>query len=116
MAELVLDAGKGMVGVNGKMLPGCFKYMGGAEVPHYRWKQFVEWSWGWSVTKFQSQCWILEPGFPSSVVMGTSKEGYVWVINDADDKMHVPEGTMMGIGQDWEEEEQEMSIVNPWVP
>ena len=37
------------------------------------------------------------------------KEGYVWVINDADDKMHVPEGTIMGIGQDWvEEEEQEI--------
>ena len=28
-------------------------------------------------------------------------------INDADDKMYVPEGTIMGIGQDWLEEEQE---------
>ena len=35
-----------------------------------------------------------------------SKEGYVWVINDAKDKMHVPEGTIMGIGQDWEEEQE----------
>ena len=26
-----------------------------------------------------------------SVVMGPSKEGYVWVINDAEDKMYVPE-------------------------
>ena len=43
-----------------------------------------------------------------SAVMGPSKEGYVWVINDAEDKMYVPEGTIMGIGQDWEEEEQEI--------
>ena len=60
-------------------------------------------------------CWILEPGFSDcrcfmpSAVMGPSKEGYVWVINDAEDKMYVPEGTIMGIGQDWyEEEEQEI--------
>ena len=58
-------------------------------------------------------CWILEPGFPDcrffmpSAVMGPSKEGYVWVINDAKDKMYMPEGTIMGIGQDWEEEEGE---------
>ena len=32
MFEMVLDVGKGMVGVNGKVLPGCFNYMGGAEV------------------------------------------------------------------------------------
>ena len=42
-----------------------------------------------------------------SAVMGPSKEGYVWVINDAEDKMYVPEGTIMGIGQDWEEEEEQ---------
>ena len=35
-------------------------------------------------------CWILELGFPDcrffmpSAVMGPSKEGYVWVINDAE--------------------------------
>ena len=58
-------------------------------------------------------CWILEPGFPDcrffmpSAVTGPSKEGYVWVINDAEDKMYMPEGTIMGIGQDWEEEEGE---------
>ena len=58
-------------------------------------------------------CWILEPGFPDcrffmpSAIMGPSKEGYVWVINDAEDKMYMPEGTIMGIGQDWEEEEGE---------
>ena len=43
-----------------------------------------------------------------SAVKGPSKEGYVWVINDAEDKMYVPEGTIMGIGQDWEEEEQDI--------
>ena len=30
--KMVLDVGKGMVGVNGKVLPGCFKYVGGAQV------------------------------------------------------------------------------------
>ena len=35
MFKMVLDVGKGMVGVNGKVLPGCFKYVGGAEVPLY---------------------------------------------------------------------------------
>ena len=28
MLEMVLDVGKGMEGVNGKVLSGCFKYMG----------------------------------------------------------------------------------------
>ena len=36
-----------------------------------------------------------------SAVMGPSKGEYVWVIND--DKMYVPEGTIMGIGHDWED-------------
>ena len=45
-----------------------------------------------------------------SVVMGPSKEGYVWVINDAEDKMYVPERTIMGIGQDWEKEKEEHEI------
>ena len=41
--------------------------------------------------------------------MGPSKEGYICVINDAEDKMYVPEGTIMEIGQDWvEKEEQEI--------
>ena len=35
MFKIVLDVGKGMVGVNGKVLPECFKYVGGAEVPLY---------------------------------------------------------------------------------
>ena len=35
MFKMVLDVGKGMVGVNGKVLPGCFKYVGWAEVPLY---------------------------------------------------------------------------------
>ena len=42
-----------------------------------------------------------------SALMWPSKYGYVWVINDAEDKMYVPEGTIMGIGQDWEEEEEQ---------
>ena len=43
-----------------------------------------------------------------SAVMGPSKEEHVLVINDAEDKMYVPEGTIIGIGQDWVEEKQEM--------
>ena len=88
------------------MLPGCFKYVGGAEVTLYPVETVrrVELE-PLSVTKIPVRvkgdpkgCWILGP----------SKEGYVWVINDAEDKMHVPEGTIMGISQDWEEEEQEI--------
>ena len=48
-----------------------------------------------------------------SAVMGPSKEGYVWVINDAKDKMYVPEGTIMGIGQDWEEEQEIVEYSEP---
>ena len=51
--------------------------------------------------------------FHANTVIGPSKEGYVWVINDAKDKMYVPEGTIMGMGQDWEEEQE---IVDRWVP
>ena len=120
MFKMILDVGKGMVGVNGKVLPGCFKYVGGAEVPLYPVETVrrVELEPS-SVTKIPvtvkgdpKGCWILEPGFPDcrffmpSAVMGPSKEGYVWVINE--DKMYVPEGTIMGIGQDWEEEEHEI--------
>ena len=46
--------------------------------------------------------------FMPSVVIEPSKEGYVWVNNDAEDEMYLPEGTIMGIYQDWVEEEQEM--------
>ena len=59
-------------------------------------------------------CWILELGIPDcrffmpSAVMGPSKKGYVWVFIDVVGKMYVPEGTIMGIGQDWGEEEQEI--------
>ena len=42
-----------------------------------------------------------------SAVMGPNKEGHVWVINDAVNKMYVPQGTIMGVGQNWVEEEQE---------
>ena len=42
-----------------------------------------------------------------SAVMRPSEEGYVWVINDSEDKTYVPEGTIMGICQDWEEEEEQ---------
>ena len=124
MFKMVLDVGKGMVGVNGKVLPGCFKYVGGAEVPLYPVETVrrVELD-PLSVTKIPvtvkgdpKGCWILEPGFPDcrffmpSAVMGPSREGYVWVINDAEDKMYVHEGTIMGIGQDWEEEGEEQEI------
>ena len=117
---MILDVGKGMVGVNGKVLPGCFKYVGGVEVPLYSVEtaRRVELEQS-SVTKIpvtvkgdQKGCWILEPGFPDcrffmpSAVMGPSKEGYVWAINDDEGKMYVPEGTIMGIGQDWEEEQE----------
>ena len=33
--KMVLDVGKGMVRVNVKVLPGCFKYVGGVEVLLY---------------------------------------------------------------------------------
>ena len=122
MFKMILDVGKGMVGVNGKVLPGCFKYVGGAEVPLYPVETVrrVELEPS-SVTKIPvtvkgdpKGCWILESGFPDcrffmpSAVMGPSKEGYVWVINDTTGKMYVPERTIMGIGQGWEEEEQEI--------
>ena len=119
---MVLDVGKGMVGVNGKVLPGCFKYLGGGtEVPLYPVKTVrrVELEPS-SVTKIPvavkgdpKGCWIREPDFSDcnffmpSAVMGPSKEGYVWVINDAEDKMNVPEGTIMRIGQNWEEKEEQ---------
>ena len=127
MFKMILDVGKGMVGVNGKVLPGCFKYVGGAEVPLYPVETVrrVELEPS-SVTKIPvtvkgdpKWCWIREPGFPDcrffmpSAVMGPSKEGYVWVINDAEDKMYVPEGTIMGIGQDWEEEQEIVEYSEP---
>ena len=46
-------------------------------------------------------------GFSDCRFFMPSKERYVWVINDAEDKMYVPEGTIMGIGQDWEDEEEQ---------
>ena len=72
MFKMVLDIGKGMVGVNGKMLPGCFKYVGGAEVPLYPVETDRRVELGpASVTKIPvtvkgdpKGCWILEPGFP----------------------------------------------------
>ena len=127
MFKMILDVGKGMVGENGKVLPWCFKYVGGAEVPLYPVETVrrVELEPS-SVTKIPvtvkgdpKGCWILEPGFPDcrffmpSAVMGPSKEGYVWVINDAEDKMYVPEGTIMGIGQDWEEEQEIVEYSEP---
>ena len=35
MYKMILDGGKGMVGVNGKVLSGCFKYVRGAELQIY---------------------------------------------------------------------------------
>ena len=32
-----LDVGKGMVGLNGKVLPGCFKYVGEVRYRFIRW-------------------------------------------------------------------------------
>ena len=121
MFKMILDVGKGMVGVNGKVLPGCFKYVGGAEVPLYPVETVsrVELEPS-SVTKIPvtvkgdpKGCWVLEPGFPDCWFFMPSKEGYVWVINDAEDKMYVPEGTIMGIGQDWEEEQEIVEYSEP---
>ena len=66
-----LDVGKGMVGVNGKVLPGCFKYAGGVEVPFYPVETICRVELGpASVTQIPvtvredpKGCWILEPGF-----------------------------------------------------
>ena len=72
MFKMVLDVGKGMVGVNGKVLPGCFKYVGGAEVPRYPVETVRRVELGpASVTKKipvtvkgdAIGSWILEPGF-----------------------------------------------------
>ena len=89
IVKMVLDVGKGMVGVNGKVPPGCCKYVGGAEVPLYPVKTVRRVELGQaSVTKISvtvkgdpKGCWILELGFPDcrffmpSAVMGPSKEG-----------------------------------------
>ena len=108
------------------MMPGCFKYVGGAELPLYPVEKVLREELGpasVTVKRDPKGCWILDTGFPDcrffipSAVMGPSKERYVWFINDAEDKMYVPEGTIMGIGQDWEEEQEiERGIVNLWVP
>ena len=94
MFKMVLDVGKGMVGVYGKVLPGCFKYVVGAEVLVETVRR-VELRPA-SVTRIPvtvrgdpKWCWILEPGFLDcryflpNAVMRPSKEGHVWVINDA---------------------------------
>ena len=89
--------------------------MAGAEVPLYPVEtvRIVELGSA-SVTKIPvtvrgdpKGCRILEQGFPYCRFFMPSKEGYVRVINDAEGKMYVPEGTIMGIGQDWEEEEEQ---------
>ena len=119
--------GYGGEGYGGKVLPGCFKYVVGAEVPLYLVEQVCRVEVGpasvikipVTVKEDPKGCWILEPGFPDcrffmpSAVMGQSKEGYVWVINNAKEKMYVPEGTIMGIGQDWEEEEEQDKYSEP---
>ena len=98
------------MGVNGKVLSGCFKYVGRVEVLLYPVETVCRVELGpASVTKMPVTV-TGDPGFPDcrcfmpSAVMGPSKEGYIWVINDAEDTMYVPEGTIMGICQDWEEE------------
>ena len=71
MFKIVLGVGKGMVGVNGKVMLVCLNMWEGRKYRFTLWKQSVEWSWGRRQSqKFQSQgiqkgyCWILEPGFP----------------------------------------------------
>ena len=44
MFKMVLDVGKGMVGV--KVLPGYFHMWEGRRYCFTQWKQSVEWSWG----------------------------------------------------------------------
>ena len=39
--------------------------------------------------------------------------GHVWVINDTEDKMYVPEETIMGIGQDWVEDQKTEECSEP---
>ena len=67
MFKMVLDVGKGMVGVNGKVLPGCFKYVGGVEVPLYPVETVrrveLEPS-SVTVNGDPKGCWILDPSFP----------------------------------------------------
>ena len=86
MFKMVLDVGKGIVEVNGRVLSRCFKYVGGAEVPLYPVKTVRRLELGpASVTKITvavkgdpKGCWILEPGFlysrffMPSAVMGPS--------------------------------------------
>ena len=77
-----------MVGVNRKMLSGCFKYVGSVEVSFYPVETVrrVELEPS-SVTKIPvtvkgnpKGCWTLQPGFPDcrffmpSAVMGQSKK------------------------------------------
>ena len=72
MFKMVLDVGKGMLEVNGKVLTWCFKYVGGAEVPLYLVETVRRVELGpASITKVPvtvrgdpKGCWILEPGFP----------------------------------------------------
>ena len=85
----------------GKCCQGVL-YVGGAEVPFYPVETVcrVELESS-SVTKIPvavkgdpKGCWILEPDFPDCRFFMSSKEGYVWVINDAEDKMKVGVGIL----------------------
>ena len=44
MFKMVLDVGKGMVGINGKVLPGCLNMIEERKYRFTQWTQFVEWS------------------------------------------------------------------------
>ena len=45
MLKMLLDVGKGLVGVNGKVLPGCFNIWEGWRYRFTQWIQSVEWNW-----------------------------------------------------------------------
>ena len=72
MFKMVLDVWKDMMGVNGKVLQGCFKYMGGAEVPLYAVETVCRVELGpasvtmnpVTVRRDPKGYWILDPGFP----------------------------------------------------
>ena len=86
MFQIVLDVEKVMVGVNGKVLLLCLKYVRGVEVPLYPVEMVCRVKLGPTSVTVRGDpkgCWILEPGFPDysffmpSAVMGPSKHGHV---------------------------------------
>ena len=117
--KMVIDLDKGIVGVNGKVLPGRLKYVGGEEIPLYPARSVGEVRLEpESVSRIQIRLegkpqgeLILEPGFPDcrffmpSVVLEGEGVGQIWVVNDSREKMLIPEGTLMGMAQESGQEE-----------